>query len=404
MKKLISVLMALLLYACLLPAAALADEAPDAAAADAEAAEAPAPDAEDEEYYDYDDDPAKPDDDPAKLDMNIFYYSLEDSVNPLVLLRTEYVEPGGHPCSVPPVVAGWSGMEWTWYLSPDLTGDPVEPTTFTVESGEDILSFYGVVDSVNIRLHMPVGTVIDGYELDVFDSGYINRGGLFDADSHGRLPTGYFTGYYAAGWADADGNLIDTDATRFYEDTDLWAVEGNFRVTYMYGEEYLDGEGFIEPGTPRHVPAQVQKVTNNPYSDIVTEWIDIAGWVDEDGNPVDPASLTITEDRTFYALTTPKPAIDPEPAIVLNDEGTKAFIPAGYEDLYARVSLVADNNGESGLYIAQCGISDGVVEIPAFDAPGLTVTGVSVALVRSIEDITSPKPDAVLMSYKFFDA
>ena len=364
-----------------------------------------------------DNDPVKPDDDPAKVEMNVFYYSLEDSLKPLVLLSAEYVEPGGHPCSVPPVVGGGPGVEWTWYLSPDLTGDPVDPTTFTVENDEDILNFYGMLDTVRLRLHMPAGTVINGNEIDVFNEVSINRGDPFYADSYGVLPTGY----WAAGWADADGNLIDTDTTRFYEDADLWAVEGNFRVTYILGEEQpiverpwevavsggssvqFSGEGFLEPGTPRHVPTQYLQVTikSYPVNDTVQEWIDIVGWVDEDGNPVDPASLTITEDRTFYALYSPKPGTEPD--IALNEDGTMAFVTGSFDGLYARLSISLDNNGESGLYIAQVEIQDnGEIEISPVDIPGLTVLGVSIALVPSPDDITTPKPNTVAWDYVLF--
>ena len=362
-----------------------------------------------------DDDPAKPDDDPAKVEMNVFYYSVEDSVKPLVLLRAEFVKPGGHPCSIPNVVGGGPGLEWTWYLSPDLTGDPVDPTTFTVESDEDILSFYGVIDVVRLRLHMPAGTVINGSEIDVFNEVTINRGDPFYADSYGVLPTGY----WAAGWADADGNLIDTDITLFYGDADLYAVEGDFRVTYILGSDIIErpwevavsggssvqfsGEGFLEPGTPRHVPTQYLQVTitSDPYSDNVQEWIDIVGWADEDGNPVDPASLTITEDRTFYALYSPKPGTEPD--VALNENGTMAFVTGDFSRLYARLSVALNNNGESGLYIAPVKIQDnGEIEIPSLDIPGLTVQGISIALVPSLDDITSPKPNTVAWDYILF--
>ena len=67
------------------------------------------------------------------------------------------------------------------------------------------------------------------------------------------------------------------------------------------------------------------------------------------------------------------------------------------------MALVLDNNGESGLYVTQCWINtDGTIVIPAFDVPGLTVTGVSIALVKTIADIISPMPDVVAMGYKYF--
>ena len=330
----------------------------------------------------------QPWDTPVEPEDNVFYYSVRrDADEPLQLLGSEYVEPGESPRSVP----ASSGTEWTWFVSPDLGDAPVDPEVLGITGRRDVLNFYGAHDTVRIYLNYT-----DAYganhvnELSVFRGGTLNQNHRCCV-----LPSGC----YPAAWTDAEGNIIGED-TAFRETASLYAVEGDFRVIYRYGQDQIGGEGFVEPGTPRHVPTQYLRGSFNEHGGFEQKSINIVGWVDEDGNPVEPASLTITEDRTFCAVL----RNESEPAVTLNDDGTKAFIPAGYEDLYARVSLVIDNNGESGLYITQCRISDGVVEIPAFDVPGLTVTGVSVALVRNVEDITSPKPDAVLMSYKFFDA
>ena len=60
-----------------------------------------------------------------------------------------------------------------------------------------------------------------------------------------------------------------------------------------------------------------------------------------------------------------------------------------------------DMDGVSGLYVTQGVINnDGTIIIPVFRVPGLTVTGVNVALVSSLADITSPTPEVTVMGYK----
>ena len=65
-----------------------------------------------------------------------------------------------------------------------------------------------------------------------------------------------------------------------------------------------------------------------------------------------------------------------------------------FSGLYARVALVIDNNGVSGLYITQATINaDGTILIPEFKVPGLTVKGVNVSLVPTLADIQSTTPN-----------
>ena len=94
-----------------------------------------------------------------------------------------------------------------------------------------------------------------------------------------------------------------------------------------------------------------------------------------------------------------------EPAVTLSEDGKSARVTGDTSGLYARVALTLYNsgNGESGLYIAPCAIeADGSIKIPEFDLPGLGVTGVSVALVESIEDITAKAFKPVSMDYRYF--
>ena len=80
-----------------------------------------------------------------------------------------------------------------------------------------------------------------------------------------------------------------------------------------------------------------------------------------------------------------------------------ANVTGDFSGLYARIALVIDNNGVSGLLLTQAEINPGgVIVIPAFILPGLSVKGVSVALVPTLEDIISPKPNVIASSFRMF--
>ena len=65
-----------------------------------------------------------------------------------------------------------------------------------------------------------------------------------------------------------------------------------------------------------------------------------------------------------------------------------------FAGLYARVAIVIDINGVSGLFVVQPTINDdGTIVIPSITMPGLTVKGVSVALVPTLADIQKSMPE-----------
>lgn len=93
---------------------------------------------------------------------------------------------------------------------------------------------------------------------------------------------------------------------------------------------------------------------------------------------------------------------EPEPAdVTVKLNGTQtATVTGDFTGLYVRVALVLDTGGQSALLVTQTPINpDGTIVIPAFTVPGLTVTGVSVALVESIDEITSPMPDVIASDF-----
>lgn len=98
-----------------------------------------------------------------------------------------------------------------------------------------------------------------------------------------------------------------------------------------------------------------------------------------------PASA-LTESAGVYCALAP----DGSAAVVIGD-------PSG---LYARAALVVKSIRQTGLFVAQAAIgSDSCIEIPSIHVPGITVRGVNVALVRTLEDISSPTPSVVAVSY-----
>ena len=107
-------------------------------------------------------------------------------------------------------------------------------------------------------------------------------------------------------------------------------------------------------------------------------------------------------DHTCTETIDPEGEAPPEETTV-GIEGLIAIITGGFDGLYARISLDIQRSGESGLFLAQGEIrEDGTVVIPDFRIPGVVVRGVSVALVRSLDDITSPSPDVVASDFEIY--
>ena len=85
----------------------------------------------------------------------------------------------------------------------------------------------------------------------------------------------------------------------------------------------------------------------------------------------------------------------------LSADGKSAQASGSFNGLYARVALVLDNGGQSGLYVTQVTInSDGRIVIPSFMVPGLKVKGVNIALVPTLADISSATPNVKASDFK----
>ena len=89
-------------------------------------------------------------------------------------------------------------------------------------------------------------------------------------------------------------------------------------------------------------------------------------------------------------------------SIGIYPDNLNALVTGNCEGLYARVALVVENQGTSGLYVAQAPISaDGKITLPVLPIPGIKVTAVNISLVRTLRDISNPVPDVVAMGFKY---
>lgn len=112
---------------------------------------------------------------------------------------------------------------------------------------------------------------------------------------------------------------------------------------------------------------------------------------------------TCLRDPGHACTETIDPESGPPEETTVGIEGLHAIITGGFDGLYARISLDIQRNGESGLFLTQGDIrGGGIVDIPDFRVPGVVVRGVSVALVRSLDDITSPSPDVVASDFEIY--
>lgn len=113
--------------------------------------------------------------------------------------------------------------------------------------------------------------------------------------------------------------------------------------------------------------------------------------------PTVPPITEPTEDPLGEA--TPKPKAD----IGILADGKSAVASGEYDGLYARVALILDNGGVSGLYVTQAMINtDGTILVPEFMVPGLTVKGVNIALVGTLDDIQSSTPNVVVSAFMMY--
>ena len=109
--------------------------------------------------------------------------------------------------------------------------------------------------------------------------------------------------------------------------------------------------------------------------------------------------------RDFVIITAVcRVANPPEaPRVAIADDAKTVQVTGSFDGLYARVALILDNNGRSGLYVTQATInSDGSIVIPTLMIPGLKVKGVNIALVPTLTDIQSAAPTVKATDFILF--
>ena len=119
-------------------------------------------------------------------------------------------------------------------------------------------------------------------------------------------------------------------------------------------------------------------------------------------------SVTVTAGDTVIPGGSPSPTPIPLPTaapklgVSISRDRKSARVTGDWSGLYARVALSFDLNGQSGLVVQQAEIRDnGRIDIPSLPLPGVTLTGVNVALVPTLEDdIQSPTPDTKATDFK----
>ena len=88
------------------------------------------------------------------------------------------------------------------------------------------------------------------------------------------------------------------------------------------------------------------------------------------------------------------------PVVTLDAEGRSAATES-FAGFRARVSLVLDNNGVSGLLVTEAVINeDGTILIPLFQVPGVSVMAVCAALVPAGEEPVRPDPTVAAYDWR----
>ena len=230
--------------------------------------------------------------DGSSIPSNVFYYLVYPGSDGEPVYRgEEFVAAGDHPSSIPTITLRGIKTPYTWYLTEDLSGDPVDPAEFTTDNYAYSLYFYGYLDMIYLTLHR-ADTGASYNRVSIL------RGSTFDHTKQFR--DDMFDGYFPVDWADAEGNLLNVEHTPLTEDMDLYAVMGDFFLRYYYRGYLICGESFLNAGSPLHVPEDYY-MPYNGYS-LDTPKYTISGWTDERGVYVDPATMTVTEDTDLYAV------------------------------------------------------------------------------------------------------
>ena len=322
---------------------------------------------------------------------------------------------------------------------------------FTSDTVDFLYEYYGAVSTFQridcaprdeeITVTLKDGSVFRGTALEVWDAleEYTGCRVSMTWDSDERPPENWWQAgahtanlYVCGVGGEYTVNVVENPVRTLY-------VSGITRRTTDLSDwtEYYDEElgAWVDPGIPWRIdcmPTEItvglplgESITGDPY-EVLAQIEERFGarptlslelekvfnqktqrW--EEPTPANPwgegthtAELCLNGAKCTYLVTVVEDS-DAKPIVTLAEDGRTAQVTGDLAGLYARVALILDNGGVSGLYVTQAPVGeDGGIDIPAFHVPGLTVRGVNVALVMSLDEITSPAPSTVSTASLFF--
>ena len=256
-----------------------------------------------------------------------------------------------------------------------------QPGVYTLSVTIKAAEGYELTDPVNLRL---VGQVQLGDFISVSSTGVDEAGTpIYELKDFITLAAAdrSASGEMGSGWIQPESDEITPELLDVFERAVSELMGVKYEPVAYLGYQLVNGTN--------HLFSATQTVV---YPGAETETGTILIHEDPDGSArVYQTGFTIYEEPS-----------DPELIVRLSEDAKDAQCYGYYDGLYVRVALVIDNCGESGLYVTPGVINEGRIVIPQFDVPGLTVTGVCVALVASQEDITSPSPVVLAEDHLYF--
>ena len=221
-----------------------------------------------------------------------------------------------------------------------------------------------------------------------------------------QTPAGGTTVTYARVVVTADGysgQLVSDIRALNVKSSSQKAIEGSVTIRQTSEDETSFQLGKEITGTYRNTAGVVSTAPSLRYqwqrSLNKTTWQDIPGATGTAYTPTNADEgywlrMKVTSIYSTGELYSEARQAAPEPpTLTFTADAKSVKASGGYAGLFARVALVLDNGGVSGLYVTQATINaDGTILIPEFKVPGLKVKGVNVSLVPTLADVQSSVP------------
>ena len=179
------------------------------------------------------------------------------------------------------------------------------------------------------------------------------------------------------------------------------------KVNENFEDEGYEGRGLLS----------TQVVSGTMYTFVVTHWVFdddsnleswyavLEVWEHPDGSCTveDERRITFDEAEELLGFNPLFPEAGSEPGVIVSEFFELAWV-VNWKGLYVRVAETVEIDGQTSLYVSQGVLEEnGNVVIPMQNEPDVKITGVSVALVPTIEDIFSPTPNVVAANAMFFE-